>query len=244
MALNTADATAEFSAGSEFLRGARLAVPIIIATLPFGVLFGVLATDSGLSIFETVLMSATIFAGASQLVGLDLFGHHVAPWVIVASIFAVNFRHVLYSAAVGRHMRGWSTLRKAVGFFFLVDPQFAESERRVLMERPLTFSWYMGLALPIYVMWVADSWLGAAFGGLIPDLRSLGIDFLLPVYFLGLVMGFRTRPLFVPVVGASAIAAIIGYETIGSPWHVTVGALAGILVAVIAPVRGEGSARP
>jgi predicted branched-subunit amino acid permease len=46
------------------------------------------------------------------------------------------------------------------------------------------------------------------------------------------------------VVGASAIAAIIGYETIGSPWHVTVGALAGILVAVIVPVRGEGGTRP
>lgn len=241
MSLEAADAQAEFPATSEFLRGVRDSVPIVIAIMPFGILFGVLAQDAGLSIFETVLMSATVFAGASQLVGIELFGHHVAPWMIVLSIFAVNFRHVLYSAALGRNVRDWPPLRKAVAFFFLVDTQFAECERRLGNGRPITFSWYMGLGLSTYVLWLTTSWLGAAFGSLIPDLRSLGIAFLLPVYFLGLVMGFRTRPLFFPVVGASAIAAIAAYETIGSPWHVTAGALAGILVAVVAPVRDKGS---
>lgn len=244
MSLEAADAQAEFPAASEFLRGVRASIPIVIAILPFAILFGVLAQDAGLSIFETVLMSATVFAGASQLVGIELFDHHVAPWMIVLSIFAVNFRHVLYSAALGRQVRGWPSWRKAVGFFFLVDTQFAECERRLGTGRPITFAWYMGLGLSTYVLWVVNSWLGAAFGSLLPDLGSLGIAFLLPIYFLGLVMGFRTRPLFFPVVGASAAASILAYETIGSPWHVTVGALAGILVAVIVPVRSEGSARP
>ena len=35
------------------------------------------------------------------MVGIELFGQKVAPWLIVLSIFAVNFRHVLYSAAFG-----------------------------------------------------------------------------------------------------------------------------------------------
>ena len=49
-------------------------------------------------------MSATVYAGASQMVGIELFGNKVPPWLIVLSIFAVNFRHVLYSASFGRHM--------------------------------------------------------------------------------------------------------------------------------------------
>ena len=62
------------------------------------------------------------------------------------------------------------------------------------------------------------------FGNLIPDPHALGIDFLLPIYFLGLVMGFRKRPLWLPVVAVSAVASIIAYKTVGSPWHVSIGA--------------------
>ncbi len=82
----------------DFLEGARLSIPVVVSSLPFALLFGAIAVDNGLSIAETVLMSATIYGGASQMVGIELFGQRVAPWLIVASIFAVNFRHVLYSA--------------------------------------------------------------------------------------------------------------------------------------------------
>ena len=79
--------------------------------------------------------------------------------------------------------------------------------------------------------WVAEAWLGATFGNLIPDPHALGLDFLLPIYFLGLVMEFRDRPLWLPVVVASAVASIVAYKTVGSPWHVSIGAVAGILLA-------------
>jgi predicted branched-subunit amino acid permease len=52
-------------------------------------------------------------------------------------------------------------------------------------------------------------------------------------------MGFRRRPLWLPVVAASAVASIIAYKTVGSPWHVTIGALAGVVFAALTPVRGK-----
>ena len=55
-------------------------------------------------------MSATVYGGASQMVGIELFGQKIAPWLIVLSIFAVNFRHVLYSAALGRRLAHWPLL--------------------------------------------------------------------------------------------------------------------------------------
>ncbi|MBS9720909.1 AzlC family ABC transporter permease [Tianweitania sp. BSSL-BM11] len=223
---------------SDFWRGLRVGLPIFVASAPFAVLFGAMAVENGLSVVEAVLMSAVIFGGASQMVGIELFGQHIAPWLIILSIFAVNFRHVLYSAALGRNVPHWSPLIKAVAFFFLVDPVFAESERRVENGKPVDLAWYAGIALPMFGSWVFMTWLGAAFGGQVMlEARGIGLDFLLPIYFLGLVMGFRGRPRWLPVVAVSAIASMVAYRTIGSPWHVSVGAMAGILLAAALPPR-------
>ena len=156
----------------DFLRGARLSIPIIVASAPFGLLFGVVAVDNGFTIAEAVFMSAAVFAGASQMVGIELFGQEIAPWVVEGGI-------------------------------------------------------------------------GAAFGRLLPDTHALGFDFMLPIYFLGLVMSFRKRPLWLPVVAASAAASMIAYKTVGSPWHVSIGAAAGILLAAFAaPANGNGAKKP
>lgn len=227
----------------DMIAGARLGVPVIIASAPFAILFGALAVDNGLSVGEATLMSAAIYGGASQMVGIELFGHKIAPWLVVFSIFAVNFRHVLYSAAVGRRIGHWSFIEKAVGFFFLVDPQYAEAERRIERGGSVGFAWYMGMALPIYVCWVVESGLGAAFSRLLPDTKALGIDFLLPIYFLGLVMGFRTRSFWFPVVAVSAVASIVAFKFVGSPWHVSLGAAAGVALAASIPPSSRPGGR-
>lgn len=222
----------------EFRQGLRASIPVIIGAGPFGILFGALAVENGMDIFQAVLMSATVYAGASQMVGIDLFGTRVAPWLIVLSIFAVNFRHILYSASMGPKIAHFTTLQKAIAFFCLIDPQYAEAEKRYELGKTLSFSWYIGMALPVYVFWVIETALGALFGKLIPDPHALGIDFLLPIYFVGLVMGFRKRRNWAPVVVASGLAAILVYFTIGSPWHVSIGALVGVaFAALIADTR-------
>ena len=222
---------------AQFARGARMSVPVVVASGPFAVLFGALAVDNGFTVGEATLMSATIFGGASQLVGIELFGQHVAPWLIVLSIFAVNFRHVLYSAAIGPHIAHWPWAQQAIAYFFLTDPQYAEAERIREQGNKVSFVWYMGMALTLYTCWVVESCIGALFGRLIPDTHALGLDFLLPIYFLGIVMSFRNRPRWLPIVIASAIASMIAYKTVGSPWHVSLGALAGVLFAAAMPVR-------
>ena len=186
-------------------------------------------------------MSAAVFGGASQMVGIELFGQTVAPWMIVLSVFAVNFRMVLYSAAIGRLVAHWTPLQRAFGFFFITDPQYAESERKGASTGRVNFAWYMGIALLFYVCWVAGSIVGAVFGNLIPDPHVLGLDFLLPIYFLGLVLDFRKRPLWFPVVGISAAASIAAFHLIGSPWHVSIGAIAGVALAVLLAPSPKGT---
>lgn len=217
----------------DLIEGFKAALPIMLAAAPFGLLFGALAIDNGFTVGEAVLMSAAIYAGASQMVGIGLFGEQIAPWLIVLSIFAVNFRHVLYSAVISRHIRHWTALERYIGFHFLIDPQFAETEKKAETRTRPSFAWYMGMGVPIYVCWIIETYLGATFGKLVANPAAYGIDFLLPIYFLGLVMGFRKRPNWFPVVAASAIVSIGAYALVGSPWHVSIGALAGVLTAAI-----------
>jgi predicted branched-subunit amino acid permease len=226
----------------DFLAGARRAVPIILSAMPFALLFGALAVENGLSVWQVVAFSATVYAGASQMVGIELFGQQAAPWLIAFSIFVVNARHILYSATIGRHMGHLTRLQKAVAFFFLIDPQFAETEREVERTGRFGFAWYMGMAAAIYVTWLAETALGATFGRLIPDPHRWGLDVLLTVYFLGLVMGFRARPGWLPVVIVSGAASVLAHLTVGSPWHVSLGALAGVAWAAAFGVRGARDA--
>lgn len=221
---------------SEIFAGIKLLVPLLVATAPFGLLFGAVAAEKGLSTVELVLMSAFVFAGASQFVALDLWGYPFAYGSIILSVFAVNFRHVLYSASLGRKMGAFNGWQKSLAFLLMVDPQWAAAEVRAEERKNsggLQPAFYFALAIPLYAWWVFNTWMGSIFGSLISNPQAFGFDLILPIYFLGLTMGFRRRDNWLLVVAASGIVSIIVYLSLGSPWHISLGGLAGIAVAAI-----------
>lgn len=220
---------------AELLQGLRGGLAIGLASSPFAALFGAVARSQGMSLGELTLMSGTVYAGASQMVGIQLFGHSVPAWVIVFSILAVNFRHILYSAAIARYIRHFTPFQKFWTFFFLVDPQFADTVKRGEEGKPVTFTWYLAYASMVYFPWVAVSFVGGVLGNMIGDPKTLGLDVLLPIYFMGLVLGFRKRENFLPVVAASAVGSIVAIHTVGSPWHVSLGGLCGVVLAALLP---------
>ena len=85
--------------------------------------------------------------------------------------------------------------------------------------------------MPLYLSWVAATWLGAAFGSLIERPERYGIDFVVTAYFIHLVAGFRKRPNALAVIAASAAGSLLAYLAFGSPWHFAGGAGAGMCVA-------------
>ena len=70
----------------DIFAGIRDVLPIIVAVFPFGGVFGALAIEQGLTLFEIGLASATIYAGASQYAMLDLLGKNVPAWSIVMGV--------------------------------------------------------------------------------------------------------------------------------------------------------------
>ena len=57
------------STRSEFVAGLRAELPILLGVAPFGMIYGVLATGTGLTAGPAQGMSAIVFAGWAQFVG-------------------------------------------------------------------------------------------------------------------------------------------------------------------------------
>ena len=213
------------------MQGVRDSAPFVPSVFPFGLVVGALAIKSGGGAVETMLQSALFFAGASQIVMWELYGLSAPLWVISLAVFAVNFRLVLYSAAIGRKLEPLPKRKMVAAMFLLQDVSLAVGLRRVEEVGHLSWGYHMGLAAVLYVVWLAATAVGIGFGALITDPRAIGLDMLVPIYFMLLVMSFRTKPNALVICITSAVVCGVIYQTLGSPYHIAAGGFAGMVLA-------------
>ena len=72
----------------DFMQGALDILPLSIAVLPWGILAGSVAIDTGLTIPQAVAMSAVVFAGAAQLVSLGMWSADATAITIAITVFS------------------------------------------------------------------------------------------------------------------------------------------------------------
>src|SRR5690625_1035834 len=123
-----------------FRRGFVASVPLGLGASTFGALFGFLADQHGLSALEGLLMSGLVFAGASQLVALELWSGHSSVLLISLAAAFVNLRFMMMAAAMRPWLAPIAPARAYGSLLLLVDMNFALSlarseERRVGEER-------------------------------------------------------------------------------------------------------------
>lgn len=217
---------------AEFAAGVVAILPLAVAVMPFGLILGANAAAKGLSLAEVLAMSAFVFAGSAQFLAIDLW-RDPAPWAALGlTTLLINLRHVLMGASFSQKLGRFGRAGRLVAVFFMADEIWAVAERRAL-ERPLTPAFYAGLALPLYVNWLALTVAGAALGKLVADPRALGFDFAFTAVFIGLVAGFwKGRPTL-KITVASAVAAVVVHRLLPGAWYVIAGAGAGIATAAL-----------
>ena len=84
----------------EFFDGLKTVFPILLGVAPFGMIYGVLAIDAGLSNWDAQAMSSVVFAGSAQFMLVQLINLGTPTMVLILSGFIINLRHALYSASV------------------------------------------------------------------------------------------------------------------------------------------------
>lgn len=172
-----------------FLHGIRDSLPFIVVVAPFAVLFGVVATETGLSVLQTFVFSLVVIAGAAQFAAVQLMADNAPILIVVATALAVNLRMAMYSASIAPYMRGVSFWKRAAMSYLLVDQSYAVGLAKYESapdmspsERVAYFTGTMMLNMPL---WYAGTLVGALVGAQIPP--EYALDFAVPITFLALI---------------------------------------------------------
>ncbi len=97
----------------ELRRGFLDILPLMAGVVPFGLLFGTLAVQKGLSPLEVILMCATTYAGGAQFVSIDVWATPVPVFAVVLATALANTRYFLRGAALRPHVRHLPVATKA-----------------------------------------------------------------------------------------------------------------------------------
>lgn len=221
---------------SAFWAGFRDSAPFIIVAAPFAVLFGLLATEAGLNVFETLAFSVVVIAGAAQFTALQLMEDGAPTLIVLTSALAVNLRMAMYSASITPHLGAVPFWRRAIAAYFLVDQTYAVSIAKFENDPGMTVSqklaYFFGTVAPICPMWYLFTLVGAVAGNQIPN--TLALDFVLPLAFLALIAPMLRTPAHI---AAASSAIIVSLLTAWIPYNL--GLIAGGLAGMIAGAQVE-----
>ena len=226
---------------SEFWAGFKATFPLVIGGIPFGIIYGALAVNSGISAAGTLGMSLFVFAGSSQFIAAGLVASGASTAIIVLTTFVVNLRHALYSATLGQHMKHLSHKWLLPLGFWLTDESFVVVASRYNQEDRSPFKhWYfLGSAIFMYSDWQLSTYVGVVAGQSIPDAASWGLDFAMVVTFIGMLVPLIKGD---PTLVAVAIAGGVSLLANGLPNQL--GLLVAAIIGIIAGVIAERSSAP
>lgn len=218
------------SQSSSYWDGVRHGAPFVLIVAPFGALFGVLATEAGLHVAETMIFSMSVFAGAAQLTAIQMLNDGAPTIIALASALAVNLRMAMYSASLTPFLGAAPLWQRAFISYFTVDQSYALSIARFETHPRMTLAervrYFFGTVTPIVPAWYVASLAGAVLGTRIPD--SWALDFALPITFLAIAAPMLRT---LAHVAAAFVAVTVALLSAGLPFNLglMVGGVAGMM---------------
>ncbi len=218
-------------AGDRFKEGAVVVAPLLLGTVPFGLIVGVTVASRDVDNLAGWATSLIIFAGAAQLALIDLVDTGAIAAVAIATPLVINLRMAMYSAALATHFRKLSVVDRLWMPYLLTDQSFVMSMARYRPDEDrVTIKWfYLGAGTMLWSTWLLATTAGVVVGAEVPAAWSL--DFTIALVFLALLVpAVATRPALVAALVGGAVAVMSLDMPNGT----------GIIVATVAGV-GAGS---
>lgn len=215
----------------EFGAGIAAVAPLAAGSVPFGLIYGVVAIQAGIPPTLAIAIAGIVFAGSAQFMITQLVAAGSPPLVVVGSVLTINLRHALYSAALARALAPLPQRWKVLLAYLLTDEAYAAAHRRFAEdERSATRHWFLlGCGLGLWFPWQIACIAGVSLGSTIPAAWSL--DFAATLTFIAIVV-----PL---LVDRAALAAMIAAGATALALHhipyklaIVAAALAGIAAGV------------
>lgn len=204
-----------------FNNGLSSSIPICLAfTLLFSSL-GLFANSKGLNLFESVFLTATIFAGPAQVFVMD--NQDLSFWALAANIFVLNFKFLLMSILAIPLWHNRKRLR-IPGLYFMCSSAYLVYSTRPEVKDP--WSYFMGIVTAAYVVAVTSTMAGYLVWDAAVDYRfflSALAHIVLPIHFVCLIVKRKTESMVIGLSLLSIIAApflemLIGRQFVIFAW--------------------------
>ncbi len=206
-------AQAGMTARREFVAGCRAEAPLLLGVAPFGMIYGIAALAAGVPAWLAQLASAVVFAGAAQLVIVQMLAAGAGAVPIALTSGLLNLRHMLYSASMAEYVRHLPRRWRLLLAYLLTDEAYAvavlryqrrESEHtatghtgdsasdRASSPDPtrahthdLRHWYFLGAGFTLWIGWQLSTAVGLLFGATIP--AEWELDFAVPLTFIALL---------------------------------------------------------
>ena len=144
-------ATPSCSGNSSSTPGVLEELPLQLGVAPFGLVFGILGIESGLSPIQTISLSLILFGGASQIVFAQLVAAATPFGIILSSVTMINLRHVLYGLSMASYLRKLPIYWRVLLAYLLTDEAYAVSIRRFSQQPPSRYMHFhlLGTLCPV-----------------------------------------------------------------------------------------------
>jgi predicted branched-subunit amino acid permease len=202
-----------------------------IATGAYGVSFGAVSVASGLTVWQSCVLSLLMFTGASQFALVGVAASGGAPLSGAMTALLLGTRNTLYGLRLAP-LLDYGGVRRAAAAHLLIDESTAMSVTRE--SRPAARLGFLVTGLSIFVLWNLATFAGAVAGNALGDPRRYGLDAAVGAAFLALLWPRLHRPSnrLVAIAAAAVALGVVPIVPAGVPVLCAAGValLAGVLM--------------
>lgn len=208
----------------QYLAGVRSGLPVIPSFIPVSIAYAILARQAGFSPFETVLMSAAVLAGSSQIMAAGMVLQGASLTAIIFATFALNLRHLIMSTCVNQSFREAPLGLRLPASLGVADESFAVFSMERDEDR--TVFRFLGLATDMYAGWIMAAVIGVLSSTLLPQLLLDSMGIAIYAIFIAIILpGLRRGGGLVQLVLLTALCNAVLSRFLAPSWALIVSTL-------------------
>ena len=196
---------------NNFFRGITDGLPICVGYISVAFAFGIFATDSGLSVLETLLISMTNVTSAGQLAGVPIITGGGTLIELAVAQFVINLRYALMSVSLSQKIgKSVRMIDRFIIAFVNTDEVFAVASAK---EGAVGRNYLYGLILTPFLGCSFGTLLGAAAGNVLPASVVSALGIAIYGMFVAIVIpeAKKDRPTLLCVIMAIALSCVFTY---------------------------------
>ncbi len=185
-------------------------VPVLMGYLAIGMAFGLMLQSAGYGVGWAVLMSAVIYAGSGQYLGVSLLAAGASLPQTAFLTLMINFRHLVYGLSMLEKFRGMGR-RKLYMIFSLTDETYALLSSARAPEGVDEHDFFFLVSLLNQSYWILGSAVGSLLGSAL-GFDTTGVDFAMTALFLVIAVGqWRSAGSHLPALlgGGATLASLL-----------------------------------